>query len=117
MKIPLHETLVVLRPCHFYPVIDDPNTTYATASSRCRDPLDLFGDYECNRCGRSAGGLTIYALNRGLEAETDAFHSADLVDMRDRIGLMLKVLHPNHYLVLKLTKRLLDVLLLTKEPE
>ena len=82
-----------------------------------KDPLDYFGDYECDRCGRTVGGLTIYALNKGLEDETNSFEAEDVAEIEERLGTLLRVLYSNHYLVLRTKKMLLDVLLVTKEPE
>ncbi len=40
-----------------------------------REPLEHFGDHFCSKCGRGVGGMTIYALNKGLEEEADAFQA------------------------------------------
>ena len=38
-----------------------------------RGPLDYFCDHECNTCGRTVGGFTMQALNKGLEDEVEQF--------------------------------------------
>ena len=68
------------------------------------DPLEHFGEYRCSECACAVSGLTLFALAKGLEDET-------------RLSQLLRALHPNHYLVLRVKKALLDIMSQNPEPK
>ncbi|TRY73393.1 hypothetical protein TCAL_09913 [Tigriopus californicus] len=81
------------------------------------DPLEYFSNHVCDKCGYKVNGLTIFGLTKALEDEAEEFKTIDPVQVEEKLKAWLKVLHPNHYLILKLKKRMLDVLSLLPDPE
>lgn len=81
------------------------------------DPLEYFSHHICDKCGYKINGLTIFGLTKALEDEAEEFKSIDPILVEEKLEAWLKILHPNHYLILKLKKRLLDVFSLLPDPE
>ena len=81
------------------------------------DPLEHHGDWECPECHAKVNGFTVHALVRELQNEAESIKPISPVEIEDFIAKLCKTLHPNHYVVIGLKRKLLDVYRLTPDPE
>ena len=102
-----------------------------------KDPLEYDGQWVCNHCNGEVDGFTVYSLVRGLQAEVEAIKGVlmqliikQIIVYNNRITSLFirfynlemnpdvieaklasfsKTLHSNHFVLLTLKRRLLDL--------
>ena len=84
------------------------------------NPLDHNTNLICTQCKASVKAVNVAAMSKGLEDSIEEI-SNNLELTSDEIERELRrfslVLHPKHYLMLRLKKRLIDALELEDEPK
>lgn len=92
------------------PDVNQPKDAFATLVAT--NPLEYFSTHVCSTCQSHVDGLTIFALTKALEEEADQCVTWTIEEVKKGLERFQKALHPNHYLVIQLKKRLLDQLAL-----
>ena len=81
------------------------------------DPTEYYGQWSCHKCSANVNGLTVYALVKELQREAEEIKSINPEEVERSIANLSSTLHPNHYVLLTLKRRLLDLYRLIPNPE
>ena len=83
------------------------------------NPLEHNSDLICTKCKRAVKAVNVAAMSRGLEDAIDDIndnYDSSSDEMEKEIVRFSRILHPKHYLMLRLKKRLIDVLESEEDP-